>query len=93
MRTPIDHEEPLTPKFESIKSLILEPKCIACHKPGGKAENIPLLTRSDLLDSPHDLVIPGNADESGLRYVKIILRGPYGAALIISLVSTFKSGS
>ncbi len=59
----------LEPKYDSIRSEILEKKCIVCHQVGGKAARVPLLTRSDLLDSPLDIVIPGNAEESGLVMV------------------------
>jgi uncharacterized membrane protein len=59
----------LEPKFDSILAVVLEKKCVLCHQPGGKAERVPLLTRSDLLDSPLDIVIPGNAEESGLILV------------------------
>jgi mono/diheme cytochrome c family protein len=49
--------------------VILENKCLSCHKPGEHAGHIPLSTRSDLLNSPLDLVIPGKPDESGLMIV------------------------
>lgn len=69
-QTPLPQPEPiLEPKFESIRSLVLEKKCTICHKPGGKAQNIPLLTKEDLLDSPLDIVIPGNPEESTLMIV------------------------
>lgn len=58
--------EVLEPKFASIKKLIFGPKCISCHSVGGKAEKIPLETADDLINSPRELVIPGNAEESGL---------------------------
>lgn len=51
--------------FASIKTNILEPKCLSCHSPGKPAERVPLGTLQDLLDSPLEIVIPGNADESG----------------------------
>jgi len=70
---PVTPEDPLLPKFESIKTLILQAKCVVCHAPGKKAENIPLIERSDLLDSPYDLVIPGDADGSGL--ILVLLEG------------------
>jgi uncharacterized membrane protein len=56
----------LEPTFESIKLHILEPKCLGCHAPGKPTERIPLVTRENLLNSPLDIVIPGNAEESGL---------------------------
>jgi uncharacterized membrane protein len=57
---------PLEPNFESIKSHILEVKCLSCHSPGKPVARIPLVTRDDLLNSPLDIVVPGNADESGI---------------------------
>lgn len=57
---------PLEPKFESIKANILSKKCVSCHSPGGEAKNIPLITREDLVDSPREIVMPGNPDESGI---------------------------
>ena len=57
---------PLLPNFLSIKTHILEPRCLSCHSPGNSVARIPLVTREDLLNSPLELVIPGNAEESGL---------------------------
>lgn len=57
---------PLEPKFASIKMHILEPKCVMCHAPGQAVARIPLVTKEDLLNSPLDIVIPGNPDESGI---------------------------
>lgn len=56
----------LEPTFDSIKSHILEVKCLSCHAPGKPVERVPLVTRKDLLDSPLDIVVPGNAEESGI---------------------------
>jgi mono/diheme cytochrome c family protein len=64
--TPPPVEEPLQPTFTSIKKKIFDLRCISCHKAGGAALGVPLQTRKDLLDSPRDLVLPGNPDESGL---------------------------
>lgn len=63
---------PLAPTFESIKYNILETKCLSCHAPGKPVARIPLVTKEDLLNSPLELVIPGNADESGIM---ISIRG------------------
>lgn len=57
---------PLEAKFESIKLHILEPKCLMCHSPSQPVSRIPLVTLGDLLNSPLDLVLPGNAEESGI---------------------------
>lgn len=59
----------LEPTFESVKKVILQPKCLRCHGPGGEAARTPLRTREDLLDSPLEIVIPGNPEESGLILV------------------------
>lgn len=59
----------LQPTFESIRKNILVPKCLICHKAGGEVAHIPLSTKSDLIDSPLEIVIPGNAEESMLMIV------------------------
>lgn len=58
--------EVLKPEFGSIKKLIIDRKCLSCHKPDGKASRVPLNTPQEMIDSPLEVVIPGNADESGL---------------------------
>lgn len=57
---------PLGPTFDSIKYNILEPKCLFCHAPGKSVARIPLVIKDDLLNSPLDIVLPGNPDESGI---------------------------
>lgn len=54
----------LEPTYESIKKLVIDVKCMTCHSPGGKAKNIPFATKSDLIDSPLEIVVPGSAEES-----------------------------
>jgi uncharacterized membrane protein len=66
---PLPPEPVLEATFDSIRSQILEKKCVLCHKAGGKAERIPLSTREDLLNSPLEIVIPGNPEESMLMIV------------------------
>ncbi len=66
---PAEEPDVLLPTFESINTFVLKAKCVVCHTPGKSAGNIPLLTKSDLLDSPYDLVVPGEADSSGLILV------------------------
>jgi len=56
----------LEPTFDSIKSQILEVKCLSCHAPGKPVARVPLVTREDLLNSPLDIVVPGSAEESGI---------------------------
>lgn len=58
--------EPLKASFESIKQNILTNRCIYCHSGSGQAKHIPLDTVDALVNSPREIVIPGNADESGL---------------------------
>ncbi len=52
--------------FTTIKEGILKTRCIDCHSAGHSASHIPFETREDLIDSPLDLVIPGNLEDSGL---------------------------
>ncbi len=56
----------LEPTFNSIKASILAVRCLTCHSNNGEAKHIPLATREDLVDSPRELVLPNNPDESGL---------------------------
>lgn len=62
---PPPEEEPLIATYESIRTHIIEPKCITCHNPTGTGNKIGL-DKESLLNSPLELVLPGNADESGL---------------------------
>ena len=76
--TPVAQETPATaqasptpeaamePKYSSIRNTLFEKRCFACHSTGHSAERVPLEPLEDLLNSPRELVIPGNADESGL---------------------------
>lgn len=59
----------LEPTFGSIYQKIILPKCVACHRTGGEAPRVPLNSVADLVDSPLEIVIPGNPDESGLMLV------------------------
>ncbi len=58
--------EPLTPTFSSIKKNIFQNKCLICHSAGKEAERVSLNSAEDLINSPLDLVVPGNPDDSGL---------------------------
>lgn len=51
--------------YDSINKNVFIPKCITCHSEGNSAYQI-LLSRQELLDSPLELVLPGNSEESGL---------------------------
>ena len=57
---------PLEPKYSSIKREIFDQRCVDCHSPDGKAKKVPLSPWKELMDSPRELVIPGNVEESGL---------------------------
>ena len=59
-------EEPLEPTFISIKKKIIDKRCIGCHSVGGKASGVPFTSLKEILDSPREIVLPGNPDESGL---------------------------
>lgn len=58
-------EDPLIPTFASIDKHVFQKTCIDCHNPAGPGKRI-ALDRQALLDSPLELILPGNADESGL---------------------------
>lgn len=56
----------LTASYQSIRQGIIEPKCMACHSSGGPAAKVPFEKYSDFLNSPREIVVPGNSDESGI---------------------------
>lgn len=57
--------EPLVPTYDSIKKHVLQTSCKDCHNSTGSGKRI-LLDKESLLNSPLELIIPGNPDESGL---------------------------
>lgn len=57
--------EPIQATYESINKNVFAPKCVSCHSKGNSAYQV-LLSHQELLDSPLELVLPGNPDESGL---------------------------
>ena len=59
----------LEPTYESIRVGILEQKCLYCHAPGKRGERVPMNTKEDLINSPLEIVIPGNAEESDIILV------------------------
>ena len=59
-------EAVLTATYSSIRKQIFEKRCLTCHAENGNAHQVPLIPYSELLNSPRELVIPGNAEESGL---------------------------
>lgn len=61
--------EELKPNFESIKKLVIDRKCLACHSAGGSAERIPMNSQDDLINSHLEIVVPGSPDDSGFMIV------------------------
>ncbi len=57
--------EPIQPTFESINKNIFQVGCVKCHTPDKSGKRV-LLTKDELMNSPRLLVLPGDADESGL---------------------------
>jgi hypothetical protein len=57
---------PLEPTYASIRSRVLETRCLKCHGAGHEVERIPLDPLQALLESPRELVLPGNSADSGL---------------------------
>lgn len=67
-QNPVDQPiepDPLTATYDSIYKNIFVSKCNTCHSDGNSGERVPL-TKAELLDSPLELVLPENPDESGL---------------------------
>ncbi|RYZ91043.1 MAG: hypothetical protein EOP06_07225 [Proteobacteria bacterium] len=65
-RNGAEKAEAVLPTFESLKENIFDRRCTQCHSAAGSARHIPLDTIDALVTSPRELVIPGNADDSGL---------------------------
>jgi hypothetical protein len=61
-------QKPVRPVFGSLRRNIFRPKCTGCHKPGGKAERTPLLTRDDFINNPDQIVVPGKPEDSALMF-------------------------
>ena len=62
---PTPESDPLVATFDSINKHVFKISCNECHEANGSANRVPL-DRASLLNSPLELVIPGNPDESGL---------------------------
>ncbi len=60
---------PLEPTFASIRDRIIIPKCVACHRAGGTSPRVLLNSVFEMVNSPLEIVLPGNPDESGLILV------------------------
>jgi len=57
--------EPILPTFDSINSKVFQTTCKDCHNPIDSGKRVPL-DKESLLNSPLELVLPGNPEESGL---------------------------
>lgn len=57
--------EPILPTFESINRNIFNKSCTKCHNETSSGKRV-LLDKDSLLNSPLELVLPNNPDESGL---------------------------
>lgn len=57
--------ETIVATYESINKNVFQVSCKDCHNPTGAGKRISL-DKESLLNSPLELVIPGNPDESGL---------------------------
>lgn len=64
-QTPPPTEETIQATFESLDKNVFQTSCKDCHNPTGTGKRIPL-DKQSLLDSPLELILPGNPDESGL---------------------------
>ena len=57
--------EPILPTYDSISRNVFQTSCKDCHNPTGTGKRI-LFDKDALLNSPLELIIPNNPDESGL---------------------------
>lgn len=62
---PLPVADPILATYESINKHVFQNSCNHCHNPNGTGKRI-LLDKESLMNSPLELVLPGNADESGL---------------------------
>jgi mono/diheme cytochrome c family protein len=56
----------LEPTYESIRANIFATRCLSCHNPTGKASDVALDPKEDLLEPDEKLVVPGKPEESRL---------------------------
>jgi hypothetical protein len=57
---------PPNPTFAAVKANILDPQCVSCHKPGGRAFD---LTTFEAIAGQSDLIVAGNPKQSLLLAV------------------------
>ena len=62
---PLPELEPLIATYESINRHVFQTSCKECHNPAGTGKNVGL-DKESLMNSPLELIIPENPDESGL---------------------------
>lgn len=62
---PVEAPEAIVPTYTSINKLVFQKSCVDCHNPTGSGKRVPL-DKDFLLNSPLELVLPNNSDESGL---------------------------
>ena len=69
----------LTPTFASIHQLILQPKCISCHRAdsNSQAKEMPFTTYDEIRNHPRYVVNPDNPDE-GESLLTAVLRAGAG---------------
>ena len=63
--SPVVSPEPILATYDSINKNVFQTSCKDCHNPKESGKRV-LLDKESLLNSPLELIIPGNADESGL---------------------------
>ena len=63
--TPPVDIDPMVATYESINRHVFQVTCKDCHNPTGSGKRVSL-DKESLLNSPLELIIPGNPDESGL---------------------------
>ena len=57
---------PLKATWAAVFDNIIIEKCLECHSPGGNGAKSPLTSWQEIIDSPLELVLPGNPEDSGL---------------------------
>ena len=62
----------LVPTYQSIHDVVFMQKCLKCHAPGEKAQDVPLEPYAKIMENKIT-VVPGNLDKSAL--VAVIQKG------------------
>lgn len=61
--------------FENIKASVIDKKCLSCHKPGGKAEDMPFTTKSEILNGINDMgdsLVVNQMPDQSLFYLSLL---------------------